>query len=508
MTRKMKKLILIGVPSAIVLIILIILGILFLTTDMFKSDGEIFLENLEKNSYNLKQIMSALENADYNEFIQQSKYSQNEELKINFTENYGTTSESKENIINRLKIVASGEKDKEDNYEYKDFKLLKDDEKKAEIEYLQKNNEYGLRFSDLFKQYLVIENESLKSLLKNMGYSEEDVEYFSDTFELRSFEDAKFSDEEIETLVKKYANIIGESISKEKIKKSKNQIININNTEIATDAYTLKLTKEELNNIYIKMLENLKEDEIILGKIDKLQECFYPEIFSMLDIELIKVNNTDVTKLKNEYVKNIEKEINDVKRNNIGGEECNITIYGKKGVVYRTEVKMPEKTLSFDYLETDKLFSDIVVLENDAEKKRITITKTGNETNIDMKDVIEEKPVSISYKSTQEREEEKFERNIDFKYEYNSNIVEISYSNDISSINEINDKKTFEDDNGIKLNYLDSEKIMLLMNKVKTDVNTKKAAIEQELNIQEVESILTKIGITKNKMVIENERSF
>lgn len=38
-----------------------------------------------------------------------------------------------------------------------------------------------------------------------------------------------------------------------------------------TNAYVITITKEQLNDIFIKILEEISKDEMILIKIDKIQ---------------------------------------------------------------------------------------------------------------------------------------------------------------------------------------------------------------------------------------------
>ena len=53
-----------------------------------------------------------------------------------------------------------------------------------QVEYIQENNNYGLRFSDLFNQFAMIENSNLKNLYKNMGYTDEEVANIPDSISI------------------------------------------------------------------------------------------------------------------------------------------------------------------------------------------------------------------------------------------------------------------------------------------------------------------------------------
>ena len=308
-TRKMKRFIIIVIPLTILLVIIALLGILYFTTDLFKSDKAMFFEYLEKNAKNLIDIQEAFNNEEYNKMLQESKYSQNQELKINYTQNYGTTSENVDNIINKLKLTINSEIDPENNYKYRDIKLLDNNEKKSEIEYVKNDTALGIKFSELYKQYLEVENDSLKSIFKKAGYTDEQIEKIPDTIELKSIDALKFSNQEIESLVKKYSEIIKQNLTGDRFIKKKNQIITIDGDNISTNEYILKLTKEELNNTYVKLLEELKDDEIILKKLEQAQGFLYTGLLGELEVNISKFNNIDITNLKDSYINNIETEI-------------------------------------------------------------------------------------------------------------------------------------------------------------------------------------------------------
>ena len=81
-----------------------------------------------------------------------------------------------------------------------------------------------------------------------------------------------FTDEEKQQLANKYIGIIQSNISAEKYYKQSNAMITINNKSIQANAYSIKLTIEEYNNLYIKILEQIANDEIILSRIDLIED--------------------------------------------------------------------------------------------------------------------------------------------------------------------------------------------------------------------------------------------
>ena len=154
MTKKKRKMVMIGIPVIILIIVVSVLIFLYFTTDMFKSSQTLFFKYFGKNYENINEIVETLKNEEYNNVFQFDKYNESAELTINYIENYGTTLENTDNEINKLKLTIDGETDKETDYQYKDIKLFKEDEKNTEIEYIKNENTYGIKFSDLFTNCL------------------------------------------------------------------------------------------------------------------------------------------------------------------------------------------------------------------------------------------------------------------------------------------------------------------------------------------------------------------
>ena len=118
-------------------------------------------------------------------------------------------------------------------------------------------------------------------------------------------------------------------------------MIRINGKDINTNSYTLKITKEQLNNLYIKLLEELNQDEIILKKLDEMQEI----------LDKYKVANSwnDIN-IRNEFNKQINMYIQKIQGKNIGQDEVSIYVYENNNTTVRTSIISKEYEINFDYL--------------------------------------------------------------------------------------------------------------------------------------------------------------
>ena len=271
--RKKRRLILIVSIVLIILIILTAFLLVYINTDMFKSNKTLFMKYFGQNVENMNAMYNQInQKSDYENSLEQSKYTVNTQINVNNTENIGTTEENTDNVINQLKIIADGQVDKVNQYNYQKMNLYKGEDSIFGLEYIQDSNTYGLRFSDLFQQFLLVDNDNLQELFAKLGFADEEIANIPNQLNLDlSSEGLAISDEEKQTLSDKYIEIIKDNLEDKTFSKEENQTIEIDGKSVQVNAYSVTLTKEQLNNLYISILEQLKSDELILGKLDSLE---------------------------------------------------------------------------------------------------------------------------------------------------------------------------------------------------------------------------------------------
>ena len=491
MTRKKRRMITIGIPIVCVIILLAIFIVLYLNTDMFKSNQTLFFKYFGKNYENINHIEEIITNDEYNKVFQSNKYSQSSELKINYTENYGTTSENADNAINKLKLIIDGETDVEKGYQYKEITLFNNEEINTEIEYIKKDNTYGVKFSDLFKQYITVENNNLKELFEKLGYSEEDTQNIPDSIEIKNIQDLKFSKDELEKLKDKYLNLVKEKISKDKFSKKNNQTITINDKNVLANVYIITLTKEQLNNIYLDILQSLKEDETILKKIEQIQNA-------------ISINNNLNSDLKEKFVTNIEEIIENINRTNIGSEEVAISVYENNGDTLKTSIQSLDYEIDFENLTiNEEEFYNIIFKANDNEIKNIKLVKKQNNVEATIKTDTDSDSKKIVVERSQNIKDNNYNKDINIKFEENSDRIEANYTEKINILDEINEKE-FNSENCIELNELESGQLAILLNKVKEGLTKKIEKITQDINVEDIQKVLKNVGIVNEKIDLDN----
>lgn len=518
MPRKKRIALAIAIPSIIVIIIIITGILLYLNTDMFKSNKTLFFKYFGKNSENIKEIEEIFESSEYEKNLQNNKYTDDINIKVNYTNNLQTTSEDNSNTINNVKLLIKGEEDKNNKYSYKDFKLEKDkniatntenqsssensnesnnkEQNIMEVEYIKNDNNYGIRFSDLFKQYLLVENNNLKDLFRKIGYSEQELENVPDSIEINdiTLSDIKFTEDEIKQLSEKYSEIINKKVSKEKFEKNSKQVITINEKNITTNAYILKLTNEELNNLYVDLLESLKQDEIILNKIESIQN----------KINSININSSESKDLKESFAEEIDLQIEKINKTNIGNQETKIIVYENSGKTIRTAIQGKDYEINFDYINTqDEKNIELIVKKDEIETYNIKLKKDKDGIKLDIYSNDETNPIKISLEQNKNESDKKCSNNINLKYENANSKLEVSAEQEINIVDNFENENTLNDQNSILLNGLEKEQLQAVLNQVSEEVQQKINSISEEVKINDIQEILETLGIINKQQNIE-----
>ena len=518
MPRKKRIALAIAIPSIIVIIIIITGILLYLNTDMFKSNKTLFFKYFGKNSENIKEIEEIFESTEYEKNLQNNKYTDDINIKVNYTNNLQTTSEDNSNTINNVKLLIKGEEDKNNKYSYKDFKLEKDkniatntenqsssensnesnnkEQNIMEVEYIKNDNNYGIRFSDLFKQYLLVENNNLKDLFRKIGYSEQELENVPDSIEINdiTLSDIKFTEDEIKQLSEKYSEIINKKVSKEKFEKNLKQVITINEKNITTNAYILKLTNEELNNLYVDLLESLKQDEIILTKIESIQN----------KINSININSSESKDLKESFAEEIDLQIEKINKTNIGNQETKIIVYENSGKTIRTAIQGKDYEINFDYINTqDEKNIELIVKKDEIETYNIKLKKDKDGIKLDIYSNDETNPIKISLEQNKNESDKKCSNNINLKYENANSKLEVSAEQEINIVDNFENENTLNDQNSILLNGLEKEQLQAVLNQVSEEVQQKINSISEEVKINDIQEILETLGIINKQQNIE-----
>lgn len=495
MPRKKRVTVAILMVAIIMVLITTIFILLYLNTDLFRSNQTLFLKYLGKNAENLEEIQKSMAQTEFEKQLQTNPYEEITQVKVNYTENTGTTLENTTSNINQLKVNIEGKTDKQNGYDYKDIQLLRENETLFKTEYIQSNDLYGIRFSDLFQQFIMIRNSNLKDLFQKIGYTEEQLQEFPDSIRLEQdiVNSLSFREEEIKQLKDKYIAFIGQGVEKENYEKQKNQTITINKDKIITNVYTLKLTKEQLNDRYLKVLESLKQDELILNKIQSLQN----------EMNVLQVFSPNHSSLKQEIWNQIDETIEKINHNNIGTEKTKIAVYESQGKTVRTVIQGVDYEIIIDFLtKEEEQWVELSMTKNEKAKK-ITFKKNLQELVVTIQEMENDFQTRITWEENKKQTEQNESKNIRVCYEKQNDKVEINGIQDRKLLQQMEEKVTLDKQNSIELNVLEQQQVQAILNRVKEEMNRKQEEHKEKIKIEEIQKVLEVMGMAKQNQKLD-----
>lgn len=335
MEKKIKIIIL------VLVILLIALGstmaYAYFFTDYLKSDKEAFFKYILKN----EELIDNLKDEDFSKYIEKQKntaYSNNGEITIS-----SDTGETLQDGSD-MKLTFKGTRDDNSQYFKQDINVKVENES-ISMELLKQEDIYGFKIDNMFKKFLAVQNKDLKKWAKILNMTDEQIEAIPDKIEFN--ETINFSDEEINGISQKYKNIINENLTDEMFSKEKEKEATI---------YKLQLTKKQYNDILAKILEIMKNDDVVLNRITAMYG---------------QQNNSAKDSVIKMYQENIDEEIKNLQ--NISSEEASeeiiFNVYKAKNQLLQTE-KIEDNTK----FSISKAQNGINILYSENDEK-------GNETD-------------------------------------------------------------------------------------------------------------------------------
>ncbi len=503
--RKKRRLILIVSIVLVILIMLTAFLLVYINTDMFKSNKTLFMKYLGQNVENMEEMYKQIgQKNDYENSLEQNKYTVNTQINVNNTENLGTTEENTDNIINQLNIVIEGQVDIANQYNYQHMNLYNGEESILGLEYIQDSNTYGIRFSDLFQQFLLVDNNNLQDLFNKLGYSDEETSNIPNQIDLEqlSLSQLEISSEEKEELSNRYTEIIENNLNDKNFSKAQNQTIEIDGKSVQVNAYSVTLTKEQLNNLYLDILEQLKSDEIILGKLDTLQTTIQ-EINQLLQNSDNTTNNTE--NLRDTFTSEIDDMITKINQSNIGQDETTITIYENMKNTVRTSIKTPEYEINLDFLTTNgENFVQYSENNNSSNTTRtIALSKNDNDIELTINTLEGEEESNTTIRQNKQVSGNTMKKSLSARYEDSDNRVEAYITQNYQTVAQFENQMSLDSENSIKLNDLEEGQLQSLMTTVEQGLNGKIEELQNQIDIQELQQVLVNAKLLEKSQEIE-----
>lgn len=495
-TRKKRRMIIILICILIIAIMSGTFAFLYINTDLFKSNNKLFAKYFAQNFDVIKELEIQDVINQKIDTIKGEKYESNIVAQIEHIKNPNTSEENTDNTLNKVKLNIDEQVDKNNKFDYKEIYLTKQKEDIFKLEYLSNDNYYGIRANGV-KQFIAVRNSDLKQIAQKLGIQEDIINKIPDSIEQIDLKEViSLSKEELDILKSKYLDIIIKNVSTDNFKKQSGGIITINQKETSVNSYTITLTKEQLNNIYIDILEQIKQDDIILSKISKLQH-------------LIILNNS--TDIKDNFIEYINNVIKNIKDNNIGQDEVNITVYENKGQTVRTSIEHATEKVTFDIIKEDKSISlniDYNIFSADHENSfNLEVTKQTSEnqsnTHVEFYSINDDDRVNTKLDSNI-NVEKGYLNHILFEYNDNKDKINIELQNNKQNVEQLDIIEHIDEDNIIKLEELEDAQAKNIFNIVKNKINNQLKELSNTINIEDFNKILEILKLKEENPTIEN----
>ena len=276
---KKKKTLLIVIIVLIVWILIIggIVAFLFLGTDLFKSDKELFAKYVasmtEKETGFFPISLNDYENRKMNNAYEiNGNFSVNTEILATASSMQSSSTDQSsmaaqlmliESLVdygNNTNISYSGKVDNQNKKVEQNIQINYQDGVSLPFNYKQVGDIYGLQADFVSSDYIAIENNNLPALLQKLGAT--NITNVPNKIEIQEIESLNFTDEEKQHIYDNYvANILME-LSDDKFTKTENNDGSV--------SYTLTLSVNEVKDLLVKELQILSEDTMMIDKINNI----------------------------------------------------------------------------------------------------------------------------------------------------------------------------------------------------------------------------------------------
>lgn len=487
MPRKKRRAVKISVIMAILIVIATICIILYNTTDMFKPNNVLFEKYTRQLFNNIDEILDEEHMSEIEEVLNNNKLTSDTTTTINYSAN-GDTS----NPINDVRVDISGEEEKLTGYNYQNIKVMQNEETLIGIEYVEEENDVGVRLNGI-RQYLStnIENENENGIYNLYKVLHTDIrELLGATIE------------EWNSLKEKYIGMILENIINANFSKQTDVLIEINGVQYNTNVYSITITKEQFNKIYMQILENLETDEMILSKLEEIDNKIN-EYYNLIE-------NEETSNIKQEFIDEIDNTIQKIQNFNIGTDERTISVFESDGVAISLSIDTEEEFIGVDVINGEgnnfiNILGNEKIEEGEENNFDFKIEKTAETNNEIIKlqyNIVEEGKEKTNECSIERKmENSKVDSKINFNMGVNGNIVEINVESITNIVNDFEEKeKLVENENNIIVENLNDEQKENARNNVEENITNQINTFLQVVSIDNIKQMLISLNLMEEEL--------
>ena len=426
----------------ILIILIILLALLILVTgivyvyvvgDLFKSNKELFLKYvLQMGDEKEKFIDTQLE--EYFEKQKNTPYTNDGTLKLNITSNQETV-----NTINNFNISFVGKTDTTNNYFAQDISLNYSDEITFPVSYRKTGNILGLQTKYINNKYIAVETGTSESQTYEGLTNVNNVLQAMD--KLDKLKQLPFNQEEWQKIQETCINAFNTQLQDSQFSKIE---------ESNSKSYKLTLQGKQLKTIGIQLLETLKNDQIMLDKVNDY-------------IKLQKNSAKLTTNTINNYIKDIEK------NSEFDEESYEISIYQEKGKVTKLVLTSKEMEIRLEKKKEENSLQYNISLATIGTEEKKEISFNVNYTGLSsMQNVNESYELQIQTSNSKEN----------YSYQYNN---QINFTDTII-------REEFTDENAMILTNYEEEQVNNFLNLVEERIKVVNKEQMEKLGLQENEN--------------------
>ena len=371
------------------LVVIILLGIggayAYFATDAFKSDKEMFF------SYISSDICSNLKDEKLEEYIKKQEttaYTNKGDVSINVSGDNSLTS-TVNGALQTLKdgkITLEGKTDNSRKMAEQTMTVELGQGINVPIKIKRDEDVLGIQSNLLNTKFIAVRNQNLKALLEKFGINSDEIPDKID------FNDGQLTQEEIDNLKNKCISILHDNLDDTSFSKEK------------VDGQTvikLNTSNKHCQEILVKILETLRDDEIVLKKMSGTlsEKDFKQRINTEIDkIKDIEVDDNSMLEIKL-YIKT--RKVKKVEMSIDGNNESKIFV----------KLENSDRQMLINVYENDNLVGDLSVLKQ-ASGDDLTYTVNASLTSEGEESVSLDFKVQYKNIATLDNVEENYEINV------------------------------------------------------------------------------------------------
>lgn len=468
--------------ASIIIGVLLILGIggtiLYLKTDIFKSNQSLFFKYIEQAVKGVEYTPNANMTNNINR-IKEEPFTLVGNLSYETDEKNNPT----KNALKNMKFTVEAKVDNSAKKAHGIGTLKNNNQDLFKVEYANTDNIYALKSDEVVTAFIGIENQNLKVLSQKLGITNTSNIPNSIAPILNLGEKLNLTEDEKSHIYETYMSVLEQNIEKSSFTKNKDIAISRDGVVYNTTGYRLELSASELKQIEIKLLQALKEDSITLNLITTKAKTFN------LEEKYTQINT---------LVQEIDSLINKINNESTNSQDgIIITVYVENGKVVTTEIIYKNETKYTIYGQKENnANSYYILIENlsDTEEYnkieiKIEEISSNNTSTLSIAITINnEKGIEVYLENVNDNEEDILKTNceVTINEEDNKNSI-LSYEQEIAFKESITDIIKIDRNNCAVLNDYPTEQLQVLVKslvqRVQELINQKAQAVGITLNI-------------------------